>query len=434
MKKIVWMITFFTTVLFLVSCVETPVSEVTGIDINFELQSAYYVDQNVPLAGVAVTVHYDTADSDTLEITNPDISISGNGVLQDPLRLNTTSANDLTQEEEYSIRVSYGGVSITLSYQVYDVVVSTDSSGNYDTLMAAISEVEENSTIFLKIGTYIEGPQVVIDKDLTIVGEGRDVTFITPSTDTGGEGVVGAWFLVETGKTLNISHLTLDGNGKDVRQAIRAHGTIHVDHMRFEDIIYPGYYGISVYITNENWTYGVSDSSVKNSDFGNHGGRIGIVVLFSGNVLIENNTFRGNGPGDHLQYGIEVSGESTDITIRDNTFSWYGTSDTAWVSAGILVSQGLQWEEGPVLNIDIQDNAFSNSEYGIIFGMDWNGLHDESEGTIINNNFTDNMKHVRIMKNTSLSINDVLTHNDFMPSGVITEYETSGYMIESEAS
>ena len=53
----------------------------------------------------------------------------------------------------------------------------------------------------------------MIDKDLTFIGQGMGTSTIQAVADTGASGDARGMFLVEAGVTLNLSNLSVDGNG-----------------------------------------------------------------------------------------------------------------------------------------------------------------------------------------------------------------------------
>ena len=66
-----------------------------------------------------------------------------------------------------------------------------------------------------------------------LIGDGMGVTTITPTASTATSGDARGWWLVDSGFELNLSHVTLDGSGYLIWQAIRHKGTGLIDHVRF---------------------------------------------------------------------------------------------------------------------------------------------------------------------------------------------------------
>ncbi len=103
----------------------------------------------------------------------------------------------------------------------------------------AIDAADANDTIFIQDGTYTDDAQVVIDKDLTIIGEGKTTTTVTKDFNTATSGDGRGWWLVDAGVTLDLSQVGFDGTGTLTWQAIRhlgLGGTI--DNVAFNEIRY----------------------------------------------------------------------------------------------------------------------------------------------------------------------------------------------------
>ncbi len=188
----------------------------------------------------------------------------------------------------------------------------------------AIDRVAQaGDTIKVEAGTYTEPTtttQIVINKNLTIVGVDKATTIIKPAQDTSGTGNAGSWFLVNDGVTFNLSKVTLDGVGRNIRQGIRFNGSGVVDDVIIQNMTYPGYSGFGIAQGFENT--GARTLTVSNSTFTNYG-RIGVQAddgTGTSTVMITGNTFTGKGDGDHLDYGVTVEG-GAHATITGNTFT-----------------------------------------------------------------------------------------------------------------
>jgi len=62
-----------------------------------------------------------------------------------------------------------------------------------DTIQGAIDAASSGDTINVAAGTYVEVGQIVIDKDLSIVGEDKTTTIIKPAQDTAGTAPSCTW-------------------------------------------------------------------------------------------------------------------------------------------------------------------------------------------------------------------------------------------------
>ena len=80
--------------------------------------------------------------------------------------------------------------------------------------------------------------QIHVTQNISIVGASRDATIIEPGFDTTNSGDGKGWFLVDPGTTFNLSHVTLNGAGHLVFQAIRDYGSGTIDDVAFKNIQY----------------------------------------------------------------------------------------------------------------------------------------------------------------------------------------------------
>ncbi len=216
-------------------------------------------------------------------------------------------------------------------------------------------------------------------RNLTIVGADKTTTIIKPGTDTAAENSTGAddgaWILVNSGVTFNLSNVTLDGTGRLISYAILSHGLGTIDNNIITNIRYQQYVGRGIWSDTANMT--ISNNTLSNIE------RVGI--FFGAGVthgIASGNTYTGKGNGDWLDYGIEVEW-GAHVDILNNTISACGTSSTAWGSAAILVSSYY----GPGSTGLISGNTLTGNETGIDIGY----INDATpHGTILNNTFGGN--------------------------------------------
>lgn len=237
----------------------------------------------------------------------------------------------------------------------------------YPTLAQGVTRVTPGGTIYVAAGTYTEVGQMVIRKNMTIIGEDKATTIIKPAQNTGGSGDAGSWILVNNDITFNLSKVTLDGVGKDIRQGIRFNGSGVVDNVIIQNMVYPGYSGWAI-------CQGYSNTnprtlSVTNSTFTNFG-RVGIQTdngTGTSTATIAGNTITCKGAGDHLDYGIYVEGGSV-ATISGNTITnCRGVASTdGSTSAAIAVSTSF----APGTVATITGNTLTDSTTGIAVGYD----------------------------------------------------------------
>ncbi len=192
------------------------------------------------------------------------------------------------------------------------------STGYFAKIKDAIDYSDSGAAISVTAGTFTEGPQLVISKNITLTGAGMAATIITPSQDTGSSGDPRGWFLVNPTYTLNLSNLNLDGAGKSLpglpnqRQGLGQQCRLPqypVQRQRPR---------LSRHGCGCFWRWTVTINSCTFT----HIGRVGVLSLARASTdrLYSNNTFTGKGTGDWLDYAVEVGG-GAQATISNNTIS-----------------------------------------------------------------------------------------------------------------
>jgi len=255
------------------------------------------------------------------------------------------------------------------------------------TIQAAVSAASAGDSIQVAAGTYAEGPQLIVNKDITIGGAGQGTTIIKPTANTGASGDSRGWFVVEADKVLNLSELTLDGSGYKVFQAIRHKGSGAITNVTFTNIQYeasgPAYSGMAVA------AFGSGAVDITGCTF-NAIGRIGVLYFGSGvnGSLYSGNNYTGKGDGDWLDYGVEVgAGAVVDIEnsiIRDNrgvasvdgstsaailVTTYYGAGSQSEIIGNVLMDNST----GIAVGFDASDtslviahqNSFMGNDYGV---------------------------------------------------------------------
>ncbi|ERJ11137.1 immunoglobulin-like domain-containing protein [Haloplasma contractile] len=248
----------------------------------------------------------------------------------------------------------------------------------FGTIEEAIVAASDGDTIHIAPGTY-KVPNLEITKSLTIRGDtSGDITLI-PTEDTGtGNG----WITISRDLDVTILNLIFDGSGTDydLYYGIHSHSYIHVIDSQFKGITYGTGYGAAIVLTNGGY---VSDNSF--SDIGRVGLQVmGETVQDSGVI---NNTFKGKGEGNHLDYGVRVETEVS-VVIKGNTISGYSgkKEHTTQTSAGIVVSS-LFGTIPTQVRIN-ERNKITDNQIGILVGESDqdNGSVVVASGNIIKNN------------------------------------------------
>lgn len=280
--------------------------------------------------------------------------------------------------------------------------------GTFDNLEAAVAAAASGDTINLAAGDIaVEDPgtadgQVVIDKDIDIVGAGKAVTRLLAQADTGTAGNDRAMILVNDGATLDLSDLEINGNNKLVFTGIAYNGSGVIDNVAFNEIKYnesgPHYAGIAVGV------YGpTSDVDVSNSTF-TEIGRIGLHYRGTVTGDFVDNTYTGKGAGDHLDYALDISA-GANILVEGNTISNnIGVADVdGSTSAGFLVTTFF----APGTTATVRDNTFTDNTTGVAIGYDGNDASDVTfEGT---NAFTGGVTGVNVTGDPTVTDVDTIS-------------------------
>ncbi|MHB8871117.1 MAG: right-handed parallel beta-helix repeat-containing protein [Candidatus Doudnabacteria bacterium] len=252
-------------------------------------------------------------------------------------------------------------------------------SNTYYTIQDAIRVASSGDTINIGAGEYTEVEQIVIDKNLSIVGADKTTTIIKPAQDTSAayRDDSSAWILVNSGKDFNLSKVTLDGVGRLITNAIISHGTGTIDDNNIKNIEYnasgPDYSGAGVALYS-------ATATLSNNTFTNIG-REGIFVAFFSSATINGNTYVGKGNGNWLDYAIEVGRNST-ATISNNVISGntgVAESDGS-TSAGVLVTT-YNDVAGVSSGATIVNNTIIDNTDGIAVG------YDASDASIVTANY-----------------------------------------------
>jgi len=276
----------------------------------------------------------------------------------------------------------------------------------FATIQDAVSAANPGDEIQVAAGEYVEVGQIVIDKDLTIIGDNNETTIIKPIQN------IENWFLVEAGNTFDLSHVTLDGEGKNIRAAIRTHGSGSIENCIIKNIAQSTYLGWGIALTwstpDQDWT--ISQNVFENIE------RVGILVDgHSNSATITGNTFIGNGDGDWVGYGVEV-GDGAYATINGNTITDYrGVAESdGSTSAAILVTSFF----GPDPEALITGNTIENNTTGVYVGYEED---DTSDVTATGNTFNNNRYQVRARIGVDFDMAATLAGNTFDRAVVVRE-------------
>lgn len=304
-------------------------------------------------------------------------AVANGAVLADAIKILSVDDPAIVYVDDNWAGASVGS-SVTVDLNTYYVGFNAFSK-----IQDAIDAVAVGGTINVEFGTYIEVGQIVIDKDLSIIGEDKTTTIIKPAQDTGNSGDSRGWFLVNSGKSFTLKNVTLDGTGHKMFQAIRSHGPTTIENNVIKNMLYDpstSYEGRGV-VVYDGFSSNIIDNTIENI------GRIGIFIYgTSTQAIVKGNTYIGKGVGNWLDYGVEVGGGGQ-ATIENNTIS--NNKGVAGVdgstSAGIMATTYF----APGTNLKIINNSIHDNSYGVAIGYssDTTLVSQFDGNTLSNNNF-----------------------------------------------
>jgi hypothetical protein len=273
-------------------------------------------------------------------------------------------------------------VSILVAFSATASATDINVPGDQPTIQAAVTAASSGDTIIVAAGTYYEAGQIDIDKNLAIVGAGKDATIIKPNHDTtvAGYAPSDAWIYVPSVVTFALSGVTLDGTDhltgtpRTIHHAIQSRGELTV-----EDCIIKNIKANHIYLGRGIVLLAGTSNTIARCEFRDIQ-RIGILVR--GNVestdpiaYIEDCTYTGKGSGDWLDYGIEFGGggsgtvDGCDISActgvaYDDSTSAGGVAYDDSTSAGIYATDYF----GTGTVVTVENSILTGNTDGIAVG------------------------------------------------------------------
>ena len=288
----------------------------------------------------------------------------------------------------------------------------------FKTITAALAATTtvDGDTILVAAGTYFEVGQIVIDKNLRIVGTDKVTTIIKPNHNTVPENyeVTSGWFFVDPTASFELSNVTLDGTDlsnkpRIINTAIQSRGELVVEDCIIKNIYASQYLGIGVQFLAG------SNNSVVRCEFSNIQ-RIGIHVRGSKEptnpiVHIEDCTYVGKGDGNWLDYGIEFGGGGSGTVDGCDISACTGFASGTWGSSGIYATD----KYGPGTEVKVMDSIITGNTRGIYVGY---GDSDFSIATLTCNDIHNNDVGVYIRSNDTTVIGNYNNIYDNVDYGV----------------
>ncbi|MCP4546798.1 MAG: hypothetical protein GY835_10085, partial [bacterium] len=254
-----------------------------------------------------------------------------------------------------------------------------------DSIQDAIDMAAGGDEINITEGTYVAPAQIVVAKDLDLLGAGSTLTTIEPgfNTTTGSYDLTAALIYVAHGITAAIEDLAIDGSGYTVRHGIQTRGTdLTVRNCDIRDIYSSIYAGRGiVFLTGTGLVENCTMSNIQ---------RIGIHIRghiepTPPTVEVNGLTYTGKGDGDFLDYGIEIGGGGHAVISNSTLTDCRGLATVdGSTSGGILATDYY----GTITTAAIETCILTGNTTGLLVGYDETDL---SEVTIHNSAIADNV-------------------------------------------
>jgi hypothetical protein len=257
---------------------------------------------------------------------------------------------------------------------------------------------------------------------------------VTPTDDTTDDLTA---VLQASGTTLNLSNLTLNGDGNNIDvgryiQYVNASGA--VDNVTFVDIVFvsPPNNNPGIALTLQNGAV----VTVTNSVFTNFG-NAGISVRDS-QLTVQTSQFVGGGTlADPLQYGIQAintNATGSTVTVNSSSFTNFTGTDSGDSSAAIF----LPTRTGVSPTANIFGNTFAGNQIGVLVGRADGTPIDSDNVNIFANSFTNGIEPA--ITGSQSSNGAVQAANNFFggaapsvdaPNGISANVDTDGTFLQT---
>jgi hypothetical protein len=271
---------------------------------------------------------------------------------------------------------------------------NTSDNTWYCSIKDAIGAADQGDNIKIEVASHTEGPQIVVNKNITLLGLGMTSTTLFANGNSGSSGDPRGWILVNPGIVFNMNNLTIDGTGYNIWQGIRHKGSGTIDHVGFKNIRYeesgPSYAGTAISAFGGN-ALTPMNVNVTNCEFSGIG-RVG-VLFYGPGITASNyagNQYTGKGSGNWLDYAVELgAGANAIITgsvvtgnlgvadvdgsnsaaFLSSTYFGPGTSGTITgcdiTGNTIGIAVGIGSADASVI-VASQNKVYGNTDYGVL--------------------------------------------------------------------
>ena len=274
------------------------------------------------------------------------------------------------------------------------------------------------TTIYIDAGTFQE--QVLIGKSLNIIGNDKTKTFVKApvimanvSNPNGtGQPII---YASGTGNTINISQLTVDGDGgRNVSAFMGVHyaeanGTFNNNRITgiHDSPVFTGNQRGIAFVANHHWDVSVDHTVTVSNNLIDDYQKGGIVIdelnthgIVTGNIVIGANTAHVTAQNG-IQFGYGAYGIITGNTVTNNIWNKVEHPHVDMASGILLVAVGsnlgVPTGNATVVgdNSLVIDNKLSGNEVGLLIGSDdAYGYGNNFNLTVNGNTFTNNKVHV----------------------------------------
>jgi parallel beta-helix repeat protein len=245
---------------------------------------------------------------------------------------------------------------LLLAGAVQAATLNVGPGQTYTTIQAAVTAALPGDTIQVAAGVYTEVGQIVISKNLSIVGADRATTIVKPDADQST-----AWFYVNAGVRFDLSKVTLDGTGRAIKCAVKYKTTASgiVNDNIFTELKHANTSGYAI-----GTELGTTHVDITNNAFTQIGR--GGVWTKGNHGIVSGNTYTGKGAGNWFDYFV-VSDYGDEMTISGNTISNNIGNLPGYTSAAIAIWDGAG-TEAIIVGNTMTDNVIGVAIVGFFGG------------------------------------------------------------------